>query len=225
MSLFLDTADVKEIKILCEMLPIDGVTTNPSIVAKENKDFLKLINEIKMIIGKDKILHVQALGKTADEIIEEAEYLNQKIQENLFIKIPVTMEGIKAIKNLKQKGIKTTATAVFTTQQAVIAAKAGAEYVAPYINRLANISGSGIQVISEIIQIYKLLGIDTKVIAASFKNIEQINKSFLAGAHAVTVNPSLIRQMISHPLTDWSVEGFLKDWEGTYGTNKLTNNL
>ncbi|MBZ4645447.1 MAG: putative transaldolase [Clostridia bacterium] len=225
MIIMLDTADVQEIKKFTKMYPIDGVTTNPSLVAKQKRNFIELIKEIRETIGDRKMLHVQALGKTAEEIVEEAQYLNTKIGGTLYIKIPVVEEGIKAIMILKEKGIKTTATAVFTPLQALMAAKAGAEYIAPYVNRLDNISADGIKVVSEIVQIFNVHGVDAKVLAASFKNVEQIHKACLAGAHSITAGPDIMNQLLYHPLTNWSVEQFVKAWEDLYGKGKRTDNI
>lgn len=225
MQIILDTADVQEIERLTKIYPIDGVTTNPSIVVKQKREFTGLIKEIRKIIGNDKMLHVQALGKTAEEIIEEAQYLNELIGGNLYIKIPVIEEGIRAISILKEKSIKTTATAVFTPLQALISARAGAEYVAPYVNRLDNISAGGVEVVSEIIQIFNIHNLNTKVLAASFKNTEQVHKVCLAGGQAVTVSPDILTQLLYHPFTNSSVDKFIEDWEGLYGKEARTDNL
>lgn len=225
MLIILDTADVQEIEKMAKIYPIDGVTTNPSIIAKQKRDFPGLIKEIRKIIGESKMLHVQALGKTAEEIVDEAQYLNDFIGGNLYIKIPVIEEGIRAISLLKGKSIKTTATAVFTPLQALIAARAGAEYVAPYVNRLDSISADGVKVVSEIVQIFNIHHLNAKVLAASFKNTEQVHKVCLAGAQSITVSPDILSQLLFHPLTDWSVEKFVNDWEDLYGKEMRTNNL
>jgi fructose-6-phosphate aldolase 2 len=222
MQILIDTANVPVIQKLFEYYPIDGVTTNPTIIAAEKGNFLEILQSIRTIIGVHKAIHVQSLGIISKDIVEEAEYLNQKLRGNLYIKIPVTQEGIKAIKMLKDKGIKTTATAILTPQQALIAAKAGAEYVIPYINRLDNICSDGVRVVSEIVQIFEMHGIHSKVIGASFKNVEQVHKCCLVGANAVTVNADILKQMLYHPLTDLSVEQFVKDWEELYGAGKKT---
>ena len=222
MLILLDTADTKEIKRLYDLYPIDGVTTNPSIVVKEKRNFLELIHEIREIIGNESMLHVQALGKNAEDIVEEAEYLNLEIGGNIYIKIPVIAEGIKAMKILKNKGINTTGTAIFTPQQALMAAMAGADYVAPYINRIDNILGDGPKVVSDIVKLFNINNISSKVLAASFKNVEQVHKVCLAGAHSVTVNKDLFEKLIYHPYTDLSIEGFISDWEEQYGKGKTT---
>lgn len=222
MLYLLDTADLKSIRRAFEFYPMSGVTTNPTIISKENREFLSILKDIRGIIGQDSMLHVQAVSLRAEEIIKEAEYLNQKIGGNLYVKIPVIPEGIKAIKHLAGRGIKTTATAIFTPQQAFIAANAGAEFVAPYINRLDNIGGDGPNVVSEIIQLFDLNGLDAKVLAASFKNVEQVHRVMLNGAQSVTVNLDLMDQLLYHPLTDSSVEQFVCDFEGVYGKGSTT---
>lgn len=225
MLYMLDTADLKAIERAFDLYPMSGVTTNPTIIAKEKRDFLSILRDIRSIIGRDTMLHVQALSKTADEIIREAEFLNESIDGNLYIKIPVIPEGIKAIKMLKKRGIKTTATAIFTAEQAFMAANAGAEFTAPYVNRIDNISGNGARVVEEIVRLFEVHGLDSKVLAASFKNVEQVHRVLLSGAQSITVNPEIMDQLLAHPLTDWSVAQFISDWEGVYGKGKLTNNL
>jgi fructose-6-phosphate aldolase 2 len=225
MLYLLDTADIKSIARAFDLYPMSGVTTNPTIISKEKREFLSILKDIRGVIGLDAMLHVQAVSKIAEEIIKEAEYLNEKIGGNLYVKIPVIPEGIKAMKLLKKKGIKTTATAIFTAQQAFMAANAGAEFVAPYINRLDNIGGDGPNVVSDIVQLFDFNGLDTKVLAASFKNVEQVHKVMLNGAQSVTVNPEIMDQLLYHPLTDSGVNQFVCDWEGVYGKGSTTCNM
>jgi len=222
MQYILDTADVNFIKKALDLYPIEGVTTNPSIISKEKGDFKTIIKEIRNIIGEDLMLHVQCLSLNAETMVKEALYIQELAGKNVYVKIPVIPEGIKAIKILKQKNIKTTATAIFTAQQALMAAIAGATYVAPYIDRIDNISGDGPKVVSEIVQLFNINNLSTKVLAASFKNVEQVHKVCLAGAHSVTVNKDLFEKLIYHPYTDLSIEGFIRDWEGVYGKGKTT---
>ncbi|NEZ46686.1 fructose-6-phosphate aldolase [Clostridium niameyense] len=222
MLILLDTADLESIKYANDIYPLDGVTTNPTIISKEKKDFLTILKDIRSAIGEKKMLHVQAVGTKAEDIVEEAKYLNEKIGGNLYIKIPVNEQGIKAMKMLSKDGYKITATAIFTAQQALMAAKAGAEFVAPYVNRIDNIMGNGIGVVSEIVTIFDNFHIDCKVLAASFKNTEQVHNACLVGAHSVTVNENIIKQLIYHPLTDTSVNNFINDWEKQYGKNVKT---
>ncbi|AST57206.1 transaldolase [Thermoanaerobacterium thermosaccharolyticum] len=222
--ILLDTANLDEICNAIDLYPIDGVTTNPTILVKEKKDFLKHIKDIRSLIGNERMLHVQVVGTKYQDIIDEAYYLNENIGGNVYIKIPVLPEGIKAMKYLSEKNIKVTATAVFTSQQALIAAKAGAKFVAPYINRIDNISSSGIDVVGEIAKIYKMFSLDTKILAASFKNVDQVKKAFLAGSDSVTISYDILEHMVYHPSTIESVNQFIKDWKGLYGDTK-TNSL
>ncbi|ENK1244383.1 fructose-6-phosphate aldolase [Clostridium botulinum] len=225
MLMLLDTANIDSIKHINDIYPLDGVTTNPTIISKEKTDFLGILKEIRSVIGKEKMLHVQVVGSKAEDMVDEAIYLNEKIGGNLYIKVPVTEQGIKAIKELSKKGYKITATAIFTAQQALMAAKAGAQFVAPYVNRIDNLMADGIKVVSDIVTIFKIYNINTKVLAASFKNTEQIHNSCLKGAHSVTVNESLIKQLIYNPSTDLSVENFINDWEMQYGKDVKTNEV
>lgn len=222
MQYILDTADISFIKKAIDLYPIEGVTTNPTIIAKEKGDFKSIIKGIREVIGEDLMLHVQCLSLKAETIVKEALYIQQFAGKNVSVKIPVIPEGIKAIKILKSKNIRTTATAIFTAQQALMAANAGADYVAPYINRIDNILGDGAKVVSDIIQLFNINDISTKVLAASFKNVEQVHKVCLAGAHSVTVNKDLFEKLIYHPYTDLSIKTFISDWEGQYGKGKTT---
>jgi fructose-6-phosphate aldolase 2 len=224
MIYMLDTANLEAIKRGNDLYPISGVTTNPSIIAKENKPFFEILDSIRKIIGNEKMLHIQTIGKTADVIVKEAEYLKRNITGNIFVKIPVFPEGIKAIKILKSKGINSTATAILTSQQALMAAEAGAEYLAPYINRADDICDSGVKIVSEIVRILEVGGLsNAKILGASFKNVKQVHETILNGAKSVTVNPETFDRLLFHPLTDWSIEQFDKDWQSVYG-NKLTFN-
>lgn len=225
MLYLLDTADLQEIKRAYDLYPITGVTTNPTIIAREKTDFLQRLQEIRSIIGDQAMLHVQAISKQAEDIVAEAEYLTKQVGGNLYIKIPVIPEGIKAMKILQQKEIKTTATAIFTPQQALMAAVAGAEFLAPYVNRLDNICSDGIKVVAEIVELLNIYNLSAKVLAASFKNVEQVHKASLYGSHAITASPDIIDSLLKHPLTDSSVNQFVKDWESIYGEGKLTINL
>ena len=222
MLYLLDTANLDQIKRAFDLYPMSGVTTNPTIISKEKRSFLDILKQIREIIGQDKMLHVQAVSKNADEIVKEAEYITNTIGGNIYIKVPVIPEGIKAMKILKSKGIKITATAVFTADQALMAAVAGADFVAPYVNRIDNISGNGVNVVKEIVELFKIYNLNTKVLAASFKNVQQVHEVALAGGHSVTVNADIMDGLLSHPLTDWSVDKFVSDWEGVYGKGKLT---
>ena len=224
MLYLLDTANIEEIRKCSEVFPLAGVTTNPSIISKEKKDFFSIIKDIKSIIG-DKMLHAQVIGETESEIIKDAETLREKIDGNLYVKIPVTLEGYKAMKSLKSRGFKITATAIYTPQQALLAANCGADYTAPYVNRIDNISGMGVHVVSMITELFKHHNLETKVLAASFKNVQQVHEVAVAGCQSVTIAPDIMWKLAEHPLTDMSVAQFTKDWENIYGKDKKIYNL
>ena len=217
MEFIIDSADTAAIRKCIEFFPVAGVTTNPTIISKEKADFKSLIAEIRSIIGPDKMLHIQATSDTAEEICEEARALKKIAGGDFYIKIPVSAEGLKAMRILKGEGIKITATAIFTQQQALLAALSGADYVAPYINRLDNIVSDGAHVVEEIVTLFKTHGINSKVLAASFKNVQQVHECALCGGHAVTINPDLYDQLVYHPLTDKAIVDFTADWKSVYG--------
>ncbi len=216
MKYILDTANVEYIKFAMEYFPIAGITTNPTIIAKENKNFLNLIKQIKNLIGDKRSFHIQVVGNEAEKMIEEGKVLINTFGENICVKIPVTKEGFKAIKKLKSEGINVTATAIYTSQQALMAARAGADYVAPYVNRIDNLCSNGCSVVGNIVKLFKEFKIETKVIAASFKNIEQIQNVANLGAHYATVNPEVFDKIYYHNYTDLSVKQFTEDWEKIY---------
>lgn len=217
----IDTARIEEIKKCVEIYPVAGVTTNPTIISKENTDFGTLIKTIRDIIGPDKMLHIQATSSSAEKIVKEAMELQQFVGGDFYVKIPVSPEGLKATKILKRSGIKVTMTAIFTQQQALISALAGADFVAPYINRLDNIVSDGVHVVSEIVEQFKNYDLKTKVLAASFKNVEQVHKVACVGSHAVTIAPDIFEKLIYHPLTYYAIDDFEKDWESVYGDKRI----
>ncbi len=221
MLYILDTANLKEIKHCNEYYPISGVTTNPSIITKENTEFWTLVKEIRNIIGEDKMLHIQTVQKTADKIVEEAKLLKEKLGGNFYIKIPICEEGLKAVKILKELNFNVTMTAIFTPVQALVAAKAGADFVAPYVNRLDNIIGDGTDVVKQIVSEFKNYNLNCKVLAASFKNAEQVHQCAMAGCDSVTIAPSLLKTVITHPMTDKAILDFDKDWEKVYSEKTI----
>ena len=209
------------IKHCNEFYPLSGVTTNPSIIAKEKGDFWQILKEIRGVIGNDKMLHVQTVQTTAKKMVEEAKLIKEKIGGDIYIKIPISEEGLKAVPMIKNLGIGVTMTAIFTPAQALMAAKAGADFVAPYVNRLDNILGDGTNVVAEIVQQFEIYGLDCKVLAASFKNAEQVHRCALCGCHSVTVSADVLKSLITHPMTDAAVEGFERDWKGVYGDKTI----
>lgn len=220
MLVMLDTADHKSIEESVMYFPLAGVTTNPSIVTKAQKDFWVLQEGIRTIIGDDMMMFAQVVGETAEEMLEEAKVLAARLGQNTYAKVPVTKEGLKAMRLIKGEGIGVLATAIFTPMQALLAARAGADWVAPYVNRIDNITGDGVGVVAAIRDIYDQAGIETKIVAASFKNVQQVLECARLGAEAVTVPADILEKMLDHPMTDWSMDQFEKDWTGQYG--KLT---
>ncbi|WP_297133168.1 fructose-6-phosphate aldolase [Terrisporobacter sp.] len=222
MELILDTGNVIEIEDLYTHLCIDGVTTNPSIVSKEGKDFESLIKEIDSIVGRYIPIHAQVISTKFEDMVEEALYISN-LRENMYVKIPVTKDGLRAIKELKKQGVKITATAIFTAHQGFLAAKAGADYVAPYVNRIDNISGDGVSVVSDLVNIIDTYNFNSKVVAASFKNAQQVLDLMKVGVHSVTVPADICKAMMAHPLTNWSVDKFIEDWSNVFGEGTTTN--
>ncbi len=217
MEFIIDTADLGAIKRIVEFFPVTGVTTNPSIISKEKADFKQLVLALREAVGPDKQLHVQTTCKKAEEIVREAEELQALVGGEFYIKIPVGPEGLKATMMLKKKGIGVTMTAIFTAQQALQGALAGATYVAPYVNRLDNVCADGVGVVADIVNLFDVHGLDCKVLAASFKNVQQVHDVAMCGGHAVTINPELYDQIVYHPLTDKAINDFDSDWAGVYG--------
>ncbi|WP_428909928.1 transaldolase family protein [Niallia sp. Krafla_26] len=222
MRLYIDSANIESIKMLNDYFPIAGVTTNPSILVKEEKPYLDTLKEIRAIIGTDKELFVQAIGDRAEEIVEEARFISQQISGNVIVKVPVTEEGIKAIKLLAAENIPTLATTVYTAFQALMAAMAGAKYVAPYVNRIDNLAGNGVKVVTEIAQLFKTYELGCEILAASFKNLQQVFEVCLAGAETVTVSPDIIEKMIAFPSTGTDVATFKQQWQDFYGEKATT---
>ncbi len=221
MEYILDTADIKAIKHCNEFYPLAGVTTNPSIIAKENRNFWEIVKEIRDIIGPDKLFFAQTVQTEAAKIVEEAVLMNEKSGGDFCVKIPIGEEGLKATMELKKRGVKVLMTAIFTPAQALIAAKAGADYVAPYVSRLDNIIGDGCEVVAQIVEQFELYGLPCKVLAASFKNAEQVHKCASAGCQCVTVTDDVLKAVITHPMTDAAVAGFERDWKKVYGDKTI----
>lgn len=217
MRFFIDTAKVEDIKKANDMGVICGVTTNPSLIAKEGRDFNEVIAEIASIVDGPISGEVKATTATAEGMIAEGREI-AKIHPNMVVKIPMTVEGLKACKALTAEGIKTNVTLIFSASQALLAARAGATYVSPFLGRLDDINMSGIQLIRDIADIFAVGdGIDTQIIAASVRNSVHVTECALAGADIATVPYSVIESMTKHPLTDAGIEKFKKDYEAVFG--------
>ena len=217
MLYIIDTADLNAIRRCNDLYPVAGVTTNPTIIAHEHTDFIPLITEIRKIIGPEKMLHVQTTAQAAEDIVREAHLLRELLGGEFYIKIPCCAEGLKATKILSRDGINVTETAIFTQQQALVAARAGAKFVAPYVNRLDNIVSDGVNVVGEITQLFKTYHLGCRVLAASFKTVEQVHKVAMLGCDTATIAPELFDKLIYHPMSDVTIEGFRKDWQSVYG--------
>jgi fructose-6-phosphate aldolase 2 len=212
-----DTADLSALRELYDFFPLEGITTNPTILKQSGMKLSEAVGEIGQIVG-DGMIHVQLISTTADEMVKEAKKYKSyfDLGDNFYAKIPVIAEGFKAMRMIKDSGMNVTATAIFTQQQALVAAKAGADFVAPYVSRLDNISSHGIEVVRDIARNMNEYKLNTKVLAASFKTVDQIYRVSMNGSHSATISPELLLQLIKHPMTDISVTQFLKDGEGLY---------
>lgn len=210
MKIFLDTANIEHIRIANDLGIIDGVTTNPSLIAKEGRDFREVVREICSIV--DGPISAEVLSEDAEGMVEEAKDL-ATIHENIVIKVPMTGEGLKATKQLTGLGIKTNVTLIFSSMQALLAAKAGATYASPFVGRLDDICHFGMDLVSEIMDIYDNYGYETEVIVASVRSPPHVVEAALAGAHIATIPYKVLMQLLKHPLTDIGIERFLADWE------------
>ena len=212
-----DTASVEELKELFYYFPIEGVTTNPTIIGLENKPLSQILPQIIDIVG-DKMLHVQMISDKAEDMLREAKAYKAKygLGDNYFAKIPVSKEGYRAMPMIKDAGINVTATAIFTQQQALVAARSGADWVAPYVNRLDNISSHGIEVVKHIVDNINTFKLNTKVLAASFKTVDQVHRVSMVGSHAATIGHEILERLRSHPMTDMSLEWFERDGKHLY---------
>ena len=216
MRFFIDTANVEDIRKANDMGVICGVTTNPSLIAKEGRVFEEVIAEIASIVDGPISGEVKATTTDAEGMIREGREI-AKIHPNMVVKIPMTAEGLKAVKVLSAEGVKTNVTLIFTANQALLAARAGATYVSPFLGRLDDISVRGVDLISEITQIFEVAGIETEIIAASVRNPMHITDCALAGADIATVPYKVIEQMTHHPLTDAGIKKFREDYIAVFG--------
>ena len=216
MKFFIDTANVEDIKKANDMGVICGVTTNPSLIAKEGRVFEEVIAEIASIVDGPISGEVRATTTDAEAMIREGREI-AKIHKNMVVKIPMTVEGLKAVKVLSSEGIKTNVTLIFTANQALLAARAGASYVSPFLGRLDDISTKGIDLVAEIAEMFDVAGIETEIIAASVRNPIHVTECALAGADIATVPYKVIEQMTHHPLTDAGIEKFKQDYLAVFG--------
>lgn len=209
-KIFLDTANIEEIRTGYELGVISGVTTNPSLIAREGRNFKEVVKEIASIV--DGPISAEAVSTKAPAMVEEAERL-AAIHPNIVVKIPMTGEGLKAVKILAQKGVRTNVTLVFSANQALLAALAGATYVSPFVGRLDDNGHDGMELVYDIVEIFYNYDINTEIIAASIRHPMHVVEAAKAGAHIATVPYKVLQQMLTHPLTDIGIKKFLKDWE------------
>lgn len=218
MEFMLDTLNVEEIKKWSQVLPLAGVTSNPTIAKKEGEiDFFKCIQEVREIIGEAPSIHIQVVAKDYQGILKDAAEIRKHCSGNVFVKVPVTPEGLAAIKVLKAEGYKITATAIYTIFQGLLAIQAGADYLAPYYNRMENLNIDSDVVIGQLADAIAVEGSSSKILAASFKNVGQVNKAFADGAHAITAGADVFEAAFAMPSISKAVNDFAADWSFIHG--------
>jgi transaldolase len=217
MKLFIDTANVDHIKEMADLGIISGVTTNPTLIAKEGRDFNEVIKEITSIV--DGPISGEVISLEAEGMVKEGIEIS-KIHPNMVVKIPLTEQGLKATKELSKLGIKTNVTLVFSVNQALMAALAGATYVSPFVGRLEDTLHDGIEVVRDIREVFDIYGYETQIISASIRTPKQLADSALVGAHIATVPYAVLKKAVTHPLTDKGIDAFMKDWKAVFGDKK-----
>ncbi len=223
MKYLIDSFSCADVKRVMAYYPTEGVTTNPAIVCREKTEYRARLIEIACAVNGG-LMHVQTMQTEASAMLREAEALNALLGKGgcgaqLFVKLPATAEGLKACRLLKDKGIGVTMTAIFSPQQALICARAGADFVAPYVNKLSDV-GDGLECVRRICEIFRLHSIGTQVLSASFRNVEQVTQMALAGSHYITLPAAFYEKLIYHPMTELAIAGFENDWQGVYGDKK-----
>lgn len=218
MEFIIDSSNIEQIKELNDLLTITGVTTNPTILTKSGREAMDVVKDLCEVLSEDQLLFIQTVQTSFEGIMEEAKMISSIRNKNMYVKIPVTHEGLRAIKECKKLGIHTLATAIYTADQAFLAAMNGAEYLAPYTNRMCNY-GDGVQDVKDLIEMLRVNHMPAKVIAASFKNTYQVHELIKAGIQAVTVPCDVLYQMIDHPGTKIAVGEFSVNWQRAYNRN------
>ena len=225
MEYLFDTADLAAIETYSKYIPITGVTSNPSIIKKEgNIDFFSHMKKIRQLIGPDKTFHIQVTGQDCDSMMADADTILNRVDDQVYVKVPVTLEGLQVMRTLKAQKIHVTATAIYTEMQGFMALEAGADYMAPYYNRMENNNIDPEAVIRAFAKIIDKYGYKTKILAASFKNMGQVNKAFMAGAQTATMGVDIIKSAFANPMIDKAIADFSADWQSVYG-NKLISQL
>ena len=220
MKLIIDDAHIEQIKKIYEFYPVDGVTTNPTILAQSGRKPYDVLKEIREFIGADAELHVQVVAKTAEGMVEDAHRIQQELGKNTFVKIPSIEQGFKAMKILKAENANITATAIYTPMQAFLAAKAGASYAAPYINRIDNMGYDGVSIAQHIHDIFKNNNLNANVLAASFKNSQQMLDLAEYGVGAATASPDVIFALVKNEAITSAINAFIRDFESLVGEGK-----
>lgn len=224
MKFIIDDADIAKIKDIYNTFAVDGVTTNPSILAKSGRQPYEVLTEIREFIGPDAELHVQVIAPDAEGMVRDGHRIVEVLGKNTYVKVPTTKEGLRAMKMLHGEGIRVTATAIYTRMQAFLAAKAGADYAAPYVNRIDNLGGDGVKTAQDIHDIFRKNGLDCQVLAASFKNSQQVQELCEYGIGAATISPDVIEALIKNDSVTMAVEAFVKDFEGLCGKGVTMEN-
>lgn len=220
MKFIIDDAGIEKIKEIYSIYPVDGVTTNPSILAKNGRQPYETLKEIREFIGADAELHVQVIAADTEGMLEDARRIQKELGKNTYVKVPATPEGLKAMKMLSAEGANITATAIYTQMQAFLAGKAGAHYAAPYVNRIDNLGANGVKTAKDIHDIFKKNGLKAEVLAASFKNSQQVLELCEYGIGASTISPDVIEGLIKNDSVTMAVAAFTKDFEGLCGEGK-----
>ncbi len=220
MKLLIDSADVEKIKKISEYFVIDGVTTNPTILYRAGREPYEVIEEIRDIIGPEKEIHVQVISRTAEDMVTEARHIAEKVSGDLLIKIPAVPEGFKAIKMLSSSDIRITATAVFDTAQALFAARCGAAYIAPYVNRMDEMGYDGVETVQTIQDMFDNNDYETMILAASFKNSRQVMELATYGIGAATISPEMFGQLAANTAASQAAENFIADFERLTGPGR-----
>jgi transaldolase len=223
MRYLLDTVNIQDIRVNMDIFPIAGITSNPSIVKTEGKiDFFRHMRKIRSLIGMQNSFHIQVTRDDVEGILKDADTILSRVDDQVYIKVPVTVEGIKAIRLLKQQGVHVTATAIYGKSQAFLALEAGADYLAPYYNRMENMGLSPDEVISSIAAMIEQYHYHSEILAASFKNAGQVERAFEAGAQTATVSPSILSEALEQPYILHAVEVFENDWKDIYGDKSIS---
>lgn len=222
MKLILDTANIEKIKEYLDYLPVHGVTTNPSILKKEGKiDFFNHMKQIRQLIGFERSLHVQVIASDYEGILADAKKILNEIDKQVYVKIPVTKDGLKAIQTLKQEGVSITATAIYTEMQALLALEAGADFLAPYVNRMSLLQTNPYQLIQRVQKQIDRHHYPSQLLAASFKQVSQVTDSLEAGTDYVTLGIEVLDQLLNYPMIDKAVSDFAADWQAVFGSEQL----